>query len=68
VCEQTYFATGQSLAASAKHLHVHPNTITQRLDRIKRLIGADWNSPDHALEVQLALRLHRLLGDGGPQP
>ena len=57
---ETYFATGQSPALSAKRLHVHPNTITQRLDRVKRLLGASWNSPEHALDVQLALRLHRL--------
>jgi DNA-binding PucR family transcriptional regulator len=57
---ETYFATGQSLVASAKRLHIHPNTVTQRLDRVKRLLGVDWNSPDHTLEVQLALRLHRL--------
>ncbi|WP_329259191.1 helix-turn-helix domain-containing protein [Actinoallomurus sp. NBC_01490] len=56
----TYFTTGQSLVASAKRLHIHPNTVTQRLDRVKRLLGVDWNSPDHTLEVQLALRLHRL--------
>ncbi|URN06058.1 helix-turn-helix domain-containing protein [Actinomadura madurae] len=59
----TYFATGQSLVASAKRLHIHPNTVTQRLDRVKRLLGKDWNSPDHTLEVQLALRLHRLSRD-----
>lgn len=57
---EAYFATGQSLVASAKRLHIHPNTVTQRLDRVRRLLGMDWNSPDHTLEVQLALRLHRL--------
>lgn len=57
---ETYFATGQSLVASAKRLHIHPNTVTQRLDRVKRLLDVDWSSPDHTLEVQLALRLHRL--------
>lgn len=62
---ETYFATGQSLATSARQLHVHPNTVTQRLDRVKRLLGASWNSPDHALEVQLALRLHRIRGRAG---
>jgi DNA-binding PucR family transcriptional regulator len=41
---------------------VHPNTVTQRLDRVKRLLGASWNSPEQALEVQLALRLHRVRG------
>ena len=62
---ETYFATGQSLATSARRLHVHPNTVTQRLDRVKRLLGASWNSPEHALEVQLALRLHRIRGRAG---
>ncbi|WP_165978125.1 helix-turn-helix domain-containing protein [Actinomadura darangshiensis] len=60
---ETYFATGQSLVASAKRLHIHPNTVTQRLDRVKRLLGVDWNGADHTLEVQLALRLHRLSRD-----
>ena len=59
---EAYFATGQSLVASAKRLHIHPNTVTQRLDRVRRLLGVDWNSPDHMLEVQLALRLHRVRG------
>ena len=40
--------------------------MTQRLDRIGRLLGQGWTSPDRALEIQLALRLHRLTGpDGG---
>ena len=29
-------------------------------DRVGRLLGKDWNAPGRALEVQLALRLHRL--------
>jgi DNA-binding PucR family transcriptional regulator len=36
------------------------NTVVQRLERVGRLLGADWNSPAHTLEIQLALRLHRL--------
>jgi DNA-binding PucR family transcriptional regulator len=45
---------------------VHVNTVTQRLDRVARLLGPDWSAPDRALEVQLALRLHRLADAGGP--
>ncbi|MFD2421819.1 helix-turn-helix domain-containing protein [Amycolatopsis pigmentata] len=60
---ETYFATGQSLATSAKQLHVHPNTITQRLDRVKRLLGVDWSDPEQALDLQLALRLRRISWD-----
>lgn len=36
------------------------NTVVQRLERIGRLLGEDWNTPARTLEIQLALRLHRL--------
>jgi DNA-binding PucR family transcriptional regulator len=39
---------------------VHVNTVTQRLDRIAQLLGSDWQKPERALEIQLALRLHAI--------
>jgi sugar diacid utilization regulator len=60
---ECYFGTGGSLARAAEQLHVHVNTVTQRLDRVAQLLGADWQRPDRALEVQLALRLHHLRTD-----
>ncbi|GAA2861228.1 GAF domain-containing protein [Streptosporangium fragile] len=57
-----YFGTGGSLARTSEALHIHVNTVTQRLDRIGRLLGEGWQTPDRALEIQLALRLHRLRG------
>ncbi|GAA2935106.1 helix-turn-helix domain-containing protein [Streptomyces enissocaesilis] len=56
-----YFACGMSPARTKDELHVHVNTVAQRLERVGRLLGADWQSPERALEVQLALRLHGLL-------
>ena len=60
---EAYFGAGGSLSRAAEVLHVHVNTVAQRLERIGQLIGEHWQQPDRALEVQLALRLHRL-GDG----
>ena len=57
---EAYFACGGNLMRAKDRLHVHVNTVTQRLDRIAKLLGPDWQSPDRALELQLALRLHRL--------
>jgi DNA-binding PucR family transcriptional regulator len=57
---EAYFGAGGSLARAAEVLHVHVNTVTQRLDRITRLLGEDWHDPGTALDLQLALRLHRL--------
>lgn len=55
-----YFACGMSPARTKDALHVHVNTVAQRLERIGRLLGDDWQSPARALEIQLALRLHVL--------
>lgn len=64
-----YFACGMSPARTKETLHVHVNTVAQRLDRVSRLLGPDWQTPARALEIQLALRLHQLssavVGDTG---
>ena len=59
---QAFFDGGGSPARAAEALRVHVNTVSQRLERVGRLLGKDWNTPERALEVQLALRLHRLTG------
>ncbi|RKT85707.1 GAF domain-containing protein [Saccharopolyspora antimicrobica] len=59
---QAYFAAGGNLTRAKDVLHVHVNTVVQRLDRIGSLLGADWQTPDRALEIHLALRLHVLQG------
>ncbi|MFF9624504.1 helix-turn-helix domain-containing protein [Streptomyces griseosporeus] len=57
---EAYFACGMSPARTKDELHVHVNTVAQRLERVARLLGDDWQSPARVLEIQLALRLHRL--------
>ena len=57
---EVYFGCGASPRRAAAQLHVHPNTVAQRLERVAGLLGADWQQPDRALEIQLALRLRRL--------
>ncbi|AXI77175.1 helix-turn-helix domain-containing protein [Peterkaempfera bronchialis] len=57
---RAYFDCGGSLTRAKDQLHVHVNTVVQRLDRVQALLGQDWNSPERALELQLALRLHLL--------
>ncbi|MGZ4437326.1 MAG: helix-turn-helix domain-containing protein [Nocardioides sp.] len=57
---EAWFAAGARPAETAKRLHVHPNTVAQRLDRVGRLLGADWRDPGRGLDIQLALRLWRL--------
>ncbi|WP_369172903.1 helix-turn-helix domain-containing protein [Streptomyces sp. R28] len=56
---EAYFQAACSPTRAAELLYVHPNTVSRRLERITQLLGRDWQEPDQALELQLALRLHR---------
>ncbi len=57
---EALFAEGGRARAAAERLHVHPNTVAQRLDRVTELLGGGWREPDAALDLQLALRVARL--------
>ncbi|MFV2174909.1 helix-turn-helix domain-containing protein [Actinomadura sp. LOL_016] len=65
-----FLTGGRHHADTAAALHIHANTLYQRLDRITALLGDGWRHGDRALDVQLALRLHRLAADlcGDPPP
>ncbi|MER6912290.1 helix-turn-helix domain-containing protein [Streptomyces sp. NPDC000594] len=68
---EAYFRATCSPTRAAELLYVHPNTVSRRLERVTQLLGRDWQEPDHALELQLALRLHRTrhtspTADAGP--
>jgi hypothetical protein len=60
-----WFATGGSLKATGERLHVHTNTVAQRLDRVTGLLGESWRDPARALDLHLAVRFHVLKRDGG---
>lgn len=61
---EMFFSEGQNPRSAAARLHVHPNTVYQRLERIDRVLGqTDWRLPPHTLEMQLALQLHRIVSE-----
>ena len=60
---EAWFETGGRVRDTAERLHVHPNTVVQRLDRVTELLGPEWREPARGLDVQLALRVHRLRRD-----
>jgi len=62
---EAWFDHGGRLKETAAALHVHPNTVTQRLERIGDLLGTDWRAPDRSLDLQLALRIRRLAAQSG---
>lgn len=57
---EAYFAVGASPSKAADRLHIHANTVSRRLERVATLLGPRWQQPDRALDIQLALRIHRM--------
>ncbi|QNG37727.1 GAF domain-containing protein [Geodermatophilaceae bacterium NBWT11] len=60
---ETYLELARHHARTCEALHVHANTLYQRLDRITEVLGPQWKEPGRALELQVALRLHRLIAE-----
>ncbi|MBY6707689.1 helix-turn-helix domain-containing protein [Rhodococcus sp. BP-241] len=54
---RAYLGHRQHVGDTAAALHVHPNTVGQRLRRVQTLTGLDLARPDHAMDVAMALTL-----------
>ncbi|WP_235882572.1 helix-turn-helix domain-containing protein [Streptomyces apricus] len=54
-----YYVHRTNVAATARALYIHVNTLLKRLDRVGHVLGADWRHGND-LELQLGLRLHQL--------
>jgi GAF domain-containing protein len=56
---ERYLGARCSVAASARALFIHPNTVRQRLERIAQITGLDLRTAD-LLSLELALKVARL--------
>ena len=56
---ERYLGARCSVAASARDLYIHPNTVRQRLERIQQVTGLDLQAED-LLSLELALKVARL--------
>jgi PucR C-terminal helix-turn-helix domain len=55
-----YVQHGGNAAAMARALHLHPQTIRYRLNRLRELFGDELSNPDARFELELALRSRHL--------
>ncbi|TFD20164.1 GAF domain-containing protein [Cryobacterium sp. TMS1-13-1] len=63
----TFLENESAIGTAANELHVHANTLRQRLDRIDTLLDPDWRRGSRSLDVRVALRLWRLKTMGAIQ-
>jgi DNA-binding PucR family transcriptional regulator len=62
VTAETYLDAARNLAAAARTLNVHYNTVKARIARIEDLLGGALHNPQRRLELELAVRIWRLYG------
>lgn len=53
----TYIKLNRSAVNTAKELHIHINTLYQRLKRIEHILNVDLNNSEDNMEIQLACYL-----------
>lgn len=58
-----FFNEGRNIAAIAQLMHVHENTVRQRLERIAGLLGPEWCYGQAGLDYHIMLSLLRVLED-----
>jgi sugar diacid utilization regulator len=61
---ETYLECGMNIAEASHLLHVHRNTIQQRLERIQSLCALDLGQRTNWLPFLVALKVHRLTSPG----
>ena len=57
----TYFRHQTKLAETARKLHIHVNTLRQRLDRIGQILDTSLDDSLVNLNLQLALRVYEIM-------
>lgn len=56
----TFAECNASVTRTARSLHLHPNTVSQRLARVTKLLGVGWREPDAFFRIQVATRIQLL--------
>src|SRR5699024_8253344 len=59
----TYLDLNASQVRTAESLHIHVNTVKQRLSAISNILGDDWATTDKAFRLHVALRIHFAAND-----
>lgn len=60
----TYIEQNKSAAGTAKILHIHINTLYNRLKKIEELLNVSFQNPEDNLKIQLACHLRQSLKMG----
>ncbi|WP_041580262.1 PucR family transcriptional regulator [Bacillus sp. 1NLA3E] len=58
---ESYFQNNHNLSETAKALFIHRNTLIYRIEKIREILNTDLKNSEELLQIQLALKVYRLL-------
>jgi PucR family transcriptional regulator, purine catabolism regulatory protein len=58
---ENYFIRNLNISETAKAMFLHRNTLIYRIDKIKEILNTDLKNSEELLQIQLALKIFRLL-------
>ncbi|MFF2450059.1 PucR family transcriptional regulator [Neobacillus sp. NPDC058068] len=58
---ENYFLNNLNISETAKAMFLHRNTLIYRIEKIKEILNTDLKNSEELLQIQLALKIFRLL-------
>jgi purine catabolism regulator len=58
---ENYFQNNLNITETAKAMFLHRNTLIYRIEKIKEILNSDLKNSDELLQMQLAIKIFRLL-------
>jgi purine catabolism regulator len=58
---ENYFQNNLNISETAKAMFLHRNTLIYRIEKIKEILNTDLKNSEELLQIQLALKIFRLL-------
>ncbi|OIK15494.1 transcriptional regulator [Bacillus sp. MUM 116] len=58
---ENYFMNNLNISETAKTMFLHRNTLIYRIEKIKEILNTDLKNSEELLQIQLALKIFRLL-------
>ncbi|CEG25822.1 PucR family transcriptional regulator [Bacillus sp. B-jedd] len=58
---ENFFHNNQNISETAKAMYLHRNTLIYRIEKIKEIMDTDLKSAEELLQIQLSLKIFRLL-------
>lgn len=61
---ENYFTNNLNISETAKAMFLHRNTLIYRIEKIKEIMNTDLKNSEELFQIQLALKIFRLLNKG----